>query len=91
MADAGLQSLHVLVSTGPRSLPRVFNGTLGGARRCGYEFCFICMREWRGHTNFFACENKEEAPVRLRWLGSRLLVACVLLVGRRSSQTRRRW
>ena len=25
---------------------------------CGYEFCWVCMRDWKGHKSYFKCNKK---------------------------------
>ena len=34
---------------------------------CSYQFCWICLNVWKGHTDFFSCQStkKEEHELRL--------------------------
>ena len=34
---------------------------------CKYEFCWICMKVWKGHTNFYKCAetSKEDHEKKL--------------------------
>ncbi len=30
-------------------------------RQCGYEWCWMCMKIWKGHNDFYACQRYERA------------------------------
>jgi len=35
-------------------------------RQCTYEFCWVCLREWKGHSDYYSCSKikKEERKVK---------------------------
>lgn len=33
------------------------NGCIHMTCICKYEFCWICLKIWRGHTNYYACSD----------------------------------
>jgi len=30
-------------------------------RQCGYEWCWLCIKVWKGHEDFYACTRYEKA------------------------------
>eukprot|EP01125_Pyxidicula_operculata_P001097 TRINITY_DN109_c0_g1_i1.p1 TRINITY_DN109_c0_g1~~TRINITY_DN109_c0_g1_i1.p1 ORF type:complete len:655 (+),score=184.46 TRINITY_DN109_c0_g1_i1:54-2018(+) len=30
-------------------------------RQCGYEWCWLCSKIWKGHTDFYSCQRYEKA------------------------------
>lgn len=40
-------------------------------RQCSYEWCWLCIKPWRGHTNFYVCnryeKQKERKEKKTKW------------------------
>jgi len=30
-------------------------------RQCGYEWCWLCLKQWKGHSDYYACTRYEKA------------------------------
>lgn len=33
-------------------------------RQCNYEWCWLCIKPWKGHTNFYTCNRYEKQKVK---------------------------
>jgi len=40
-------------------------------RQCGYEWCWLCMKTWKGHNDYYACSKYEKLQKRTKKKGKK--------------------
>eukprot|EP01129_Flabellula_baltica_P016709 TRINITY_DN9043_c0_g1_i1.p1 TRINITY_DN9043_c0_g1~~TRINITY_DN9043_c0_g1_i1.p1 ORF type:complete len:719 (-),score=194.76 TRINITY_DN9043_c0_g1_i1:38-2149(-) len=35
-------------------------------RQCGYEWCWLCLRIWKGHNDYYSCSRYEKAQEKVK-------------------------